>query len=165
MTNLWMEACVSFRSYVPKRLEIGMLFLHTRADGTPYVFKLERMPLNEEEFIKDVGYPVEPYIVDIGDVHKGEQEIVMAEPHQIGWWDDGDYTPDLFEITVDTWNTILEEYDGWVDVAMEEDEEYDVIPYLIKGKIVLRYVVEEGDDSPEDSSDNEEDQWHPDVIF
>lgn len=163
MTDLWMEACLSFRSYIPKRLEVGMLFLRTTPDGKPYVFKLERTPLNTDEFIKEVGWPVEPYIVDIGNPQKDEQEIVVAEPHQIAWWDDGDYTPDLFDVTVEQFNEILENYDGWLDIMMEEDEDGDMIPYLLKGKVVIRYVVDEDDDSPEDPSDSE--QWHPDTIF
>jgi len=169
---MWMEACLSFRSYIPKRLEEGMLFLKND-NGTPYVFKLEKVPLNQEAYIQEMGYPVEPYIVDIGDPNKDEMEEIVAEPHQIGWWDEGDEFEDLFSVDVRHFNTILLDYDGWVDVMMEEEDD-DIFPYLLNGKMVLRYVVSETDDSlgdeEEEEDDNDDDKqeeetWHPDSIF
>jgi hypothetical protein len=101
-----------------------------------------------------MGYPVEPYIVDIGDPKKDEVEEIVAEPHQIGWWDEGEEFEDLFSVDVRHFNTILLDYDGWVDIAMEDDEEGNIFPSLINGKITLRYVVPE-----------EEEEWIPDAEF
>jgi hypothetical protein len=150
---MWMEACLSFRSYIPRKLEEGMLFLGND-NGTPYIFKLEKVPLNQEAYIQEMGYPVEPYIVDIGDPNKDEVEEVVAEPHQIGWWDEGEEFEDLFSVDVRHFNNILLDYDGWVDIAMEDDEEGNIFPSLINGKITLRYVVNE-----------EEDEWIPNAEF
>jgi len=139
---MWMEACLSFRSYIPRKLEEGMMFLGND-NGTPYIFKLEKVPLNQEAYVREMGYPVEPYIVDIGDPNKDEVEEIVAEPHHIGWWDEGEEFEDLFSVDVHHFNTILLDYDGWVDIAMEDDEHGNIFPSLINGKITLRYVVPE----------------------
>lgn len=130
---MWMSACLSFRSYIPKRLEIGMIFLSS-VNEEPFVFKLERIPVDEETFIKEVGYPVEPYIVDIGENPDDDVEVVLAEPHQIAWWDAGEDVEDLVDIEVEQFNSILQNHNGWLDIEMDDENQ----PNIFMGKVTLR---------------------------
>lgn len=130
---MWMSACLSFRSYIPKRLEIGMIFLSS-VNEEPFVFKLERVPVDEETFIKEVGYPVEPYIVDIGENPEDDVEVVLAEPHQIAWWDAGEDVEDLVDIEVEQFNSILQNHNGWLDIEMDDEDQ----PNIFMGKVTLR---------------------------
>lgn len=130
---MWMSACLSFRSYIPKRLEIGMIFLSS-INEEPFVFKLERIPVDEETFIKEVGYPVEPYIVDIGENPEDDVEVVLAEPHQIAWWDAGEDVEDLVDIEIEQFNSILQNDNGWLDIEMDDEDQ----PNIFMGKVTLR---------------------------
>ena len=104
------------KSYKPVKLEPGMWFVQKFQTGTKWefseVFQLDKVPQNEEEFIKQNGYPVEPYII-------GEDEEVLAQPHEIGWWDEGEETDEYRDITLTDINLILNEFDG--EIAIDGD--------------------------------------------
>jgi hypothetical protein len=135
---MWKQVCLSFRSYIPKRIEVGMMFLSS-VNGMPFVFILERTPINDEEFLKEVGYPVEPYIVDIGENPEDDVEVVLAEPHQIAWWDAGEDVEDLVDIEVEEFNDILQQDNGWLEIEMDSDDQ----PNIFMGKVTLRPLAGE----------------------
>jgi len=132
------EAELALRSYMPKRLEIGMLFADVTEEGTT-LWELDKIPRDEEEFMVENGAPMEVYIID-------NDDSVIAEPHEIGWFDEGDDTDELRDITLDDINYILNEFDGWLEIEIIEDffdEDEQVIPNMYEQKVVVRLLTEE----------------------
>lgn len=100
------------------------------------LFVLEELPENEEEFVTTYGYPVELLIIQ---QVEGFPANVLAEHHQIAWWDDGDDSEeDMREISIEDINNIINDYGGWVEIYMEDEE-----PYVVEDMVFLRYVTEE----------------------
>jgi hypothetical protein len=52
---------------------------------------------------------------------------ILANGKEIGWMDDGEHTNELRDITLKDINTILREYDGYVNIEVDEDG--DVVLY------------------------------------
>ena len=132
------EAELALRSYMPKRLELGMLFADVTEEGTT-LWELDKIPQDEEKFMIENGAPMEVYIID-------NDDSVIAEPHEIGWFDEGDDTDELREITLDDINYILNEFDGWVEIEIIEDffdEDEQVIPNMYEQKVVVRLLTDE----------------------
>ena len=132
------EAELALRSYMPKRLELGMLFADVTEEGTT-LWELDKIPRDEEAFMVENGAPMEVYIVD-------NDDSVIAEPHEIGWFDEGDDTDELRDITLDDINYILNEFDGWLEIEIIEDffdEDEQVIPNMYEQKVVVRLLTDE----------------------
>ena len=138
------------KSYMPKQLEIGMWFItkinpNTRKEYSE-VWALDKLPQDTvEEFVTKHGAPVEPYLI--------YDEQVIAEPHEIGWWDEGDHIDELRDIELQDINYILDEWDGYVDVEVDEWDyahEEEINPVLYADKVTLTvpgmYDEEEDDD-------------------
>lgn len=105
------------KSYMPLRLEPGMWFITKMNPGTrkeySEIWALDKAPFETlEEFIVKNGAPVEPFLI--------YEEQVLAEPHEIGWWDEGEQTDELRDVTLKDINTIINEWNGWVDVEVDE---------------------------------------------
>lgn len=149
---MYLECMLVFKSYKPLKLEKGMLFLRD------YVIReITEIPLNQEEFISENGYPVEPYIIDPGNPNKNDGYVV-ATPEQIGWFDEGEHSDELSDISVKNINDILEHYDGWIDLEMEETEDGEYVPVLYNNKVTIRMPQEPyDDDSWDDDADDEPD--------
>lgn len=140
------------KSYMPKQLELGMWFITKINPGTlkeySEVWALNTHPRETlEEFIVKNGAPVEPYLI--------YDEQVVAEPHEIGWWDEGEHSDELRDIELPDINFILDEFDGYVDVEIDEwdfDHEEVINPVLYAHKVTVclpgMYDEEEEDDGP-----------------
>ena len=146
---MWVELEMVLSSYKPLSLEKGMWFVQKLHQGTIKetieLFELERVPQDQEQFIQQNGYPVEVKIVN------SDGEVVVL-PHEIGWWDEGDHTDELRDITIKDLNLILEHCNGVLDVLLEEADTEDGISYfvcIVEGKVVIRYVQEEEYDDDE----------------
>lgn len=127
-----------FRSYKPLKLSIGMLFI-TRLIKTSdrlELFVLEELPEDEEKFVTTYGYPVELLIIQ---QVEGFPANVLAEHHQIAFFDDGDDAEEnVREISIEDINNIINDYGGWVEIYMEDEE-----PYTVEDMVFLRYATEE----------------------
>lgn len=150
-------------------LEKGMLFL-TSINGINQVREITEVPRNQEEFVSINGYPVEPYVMDIGNPNLKEEQII-ATPEQIGWFDEGEHSDELSDISIKNINDILEKFDGWIDVEMEEIEDGDYIPLLYNNKITIRLPedydddlwdedIDDAIDHDNDAIDNDDDYKH-----
>ncbi len=141
------------KSYMPKQLEIGMWFILKIGQDTSKeyieVWSLEKIPSDMEKFIVENGAPVEPSVV------YDEQSI--AEPHEIGWWDDGPEYDDLRDFTLQDVNYILRQFDGQLDV--EIDDWYyshdQISPVLYEGKVVVTVPGMYDEDYEEEQTPNE----------
>lgn len=141
-----------FKSYMPKKLEKGMLFL-VRQHKEMVIFQMQHVPLDMESYVQLNGYPVEPYIIYPGNPNIADDGFIIAHPHQIGWWDAGEHTDDLYDITAKEINEILDN-DGWVDVEVEEEDDIEglPIPILLQDKVILSHQLEIGDGIEDDDN-------------
>jgi hypothetical protein len=127
---MWYPAEFALKSYLPLELEVGMLFTNRISVGViePYVelFELEEIPEDPDAFMAKHGAPVHLIIID-------ENEDVLVTHDELGWWDEGEHTDELRDITLDDINYSLRELDGYIDVEFDDDE--DIVLY--NGKVVL----------------------------
>jgi len=137
------------KSYKPLHLEKGMLFITKLNPGTrkEYVelWELKELPSNTEDFYLKNGYPVELQIV------YGDE--LLADHHQIGWFNVSDESEDLYDITLKEINTILADYDGEVDVEIRQDileQEDRMEPILMENRVVLSYSYTIDDEEDEE---------------
>jgi hypothetical protein len=72
---MYYPALLVMRSYKPLEIEEGMIFIDIGDD----IRLFELRSVNSLEFIKKIGYPVEPYIVD-PEINELEKSI-LAYPH------------------------------------------------------------------------------------
>jgi hypothetical protein len=158
-----------FKSYMPKQLEKGMWFARTQTDlvyGQVYeylkLYELTHVPQDMDSYISINGAPVEPYIVQPM-MNKDLPEMILATPDQIGWWDEGDTSDHLEDLTV----KIINEWiygengdDGLIAIEMLEDEDGDRHLVFYNGKVTIR-SSEHVDDflGQEDYDDDEEGDW------
>jgi len=164
-----------FKSYMPRQLEKGMWFVSKQKDvvyGQIYEYlqlhELTHIPEDMESYIAFNGAPVEPYIV-MPTQNKDDKEEILATPDQIGWWDQGDSSDDLEDLTVQIINAYVYGEDGENgDIALEvfdsEDEEgihRNVV--FFHNKVTIRHVsfVDEHEYDDEDEDDNED--WEDDI--
>ena len=144
---MWFPAEISLSSYLPDELEEGMLFINRISVGViePYIelFELEEIPEDPEAFMVKHGAPVDLLIID-------DEGNIIAFQDQIGWWDEGEDTDELRDITLDDINYILRELDGYVDIEYDEIED-DFVMY--EDKIVLSIVPDDIEDWDETLND------------
>lgn len=171
-----------FKSYMPKQLEKGMWFASKQKDivfGEVYeylqIHELQHVPQDMDSYIAINGAPVEPYIVQPM-LNPDEPEQILATPEQIGWWDQGDTTDDLEDITPKIINTYIYGEDGEngaiaLEVFDSEDEEgihRNVV--FFHNKVTIRHVtfVDEFDEDDDDDDleghcpnydDDDEEDW------
>jgi len=140
------------KSYMPRNIEPGMWFITKLYQNTDKEYveiwtpeKTPQEPL--EEFVTKHGAPVEPYLI--------YDEQVIAEPHEIGWWDDGPEFDELRDIELKDVNLVLNEWSGFVDIEIDEEdliEEEELSPILYAGKVTLSLP----------GLNDEDDEWEED---
>lgn len=163
-----------FKSYMPKQLEKGMWFKKEHSDvllGNVYnyftIYELKEIPNDIYHYMSINGAPVEPYIVQPTQ-NKDDKEEILATPEQIGWWDQGDTSDDLEDLTVQIINAYIYGEDGddgyiALEVFDSEDEEgihRNVV--FFHNKVTIRHVtfVDEHEYDDDDDEDNEyEEDW------
>ena len=145
---MWYTGEIVLKSYLPFTLEEGMLFVNRISVGImePYVelWALEEVPEDADAFMAANGAPVELFIID-------EDEELLATEEQLGWWDEGQHTDELREISLDDINFILRECDGYIDIEISDETE-DPGVILFEDRVILR-VPESDDDWDETLND------------
>ena len=96
------------------------------------------------------GFPVYPYLLD-------SDGKVVATPEEIGLFDPGETSVNLIDFDVKEMNFIMREFDGLLEVFVDEDEyEQGVIyPVLDEGKVILKFL---------DDNEEEPDPYWEDTI-
>jgi hypothetical protein len=172
---MFTQAKLILQSYKPLQLEKGMWFLGMQHKEM-IVYEMNYIPYNMEEYVSLNGYPVEPYLYLEGNPNVHDETSLMAEPEQIGWYDDGEHSDEMHDITLKEINNILEN-GGYCDIEVEEehlddDEASDyikIVPVLLQGKVTIRYEdpyddedrFDDEDDDYIDEEDNEDWDHHP----
>lgn len=135
---MWYPAEIAVKSYLPPELEVGMLFTNRISVGViePFIelFELEELPEDPDAFMAKHGCPVELLIID-------EDGDLLASHNEIGWWDDGEHSDEYRDITLDDINYLLREFDGYVDIQIEDEEDFFVV--FIEDKVVLSLQPDE----------------------
>lgn len=169
-----LKARLIFQSYVPDKLDKGMWFMATGKEGK-VIFEMNYVPWDEEDYIQLNGYPVQPYVVFQGNPNLPDETQILAHPYEIGWWDAGEHSDELYDITLKEINNIISEDDGWLfiecdEIGFDDDECQDcddeLVPVMYDGKVVLSYFDEdELMDSPEYIFEDDElweEEWDED---
>lgn len=162
---MFTQAKLILQSYKPLKLEKGMWFLGMQHKEV-VVYEMNYIPYNMEEYVSLNGYPVEPYIYLEGNPNVPDETSLMAEPHQIGWFDEDEESDEMHDITLKEINNILEN-GGYCELEVEhenlDDDEADdyirVVPTLLEGKVTIRYEDPYDD---EGRFDDEEDEYYTD---
>jgi hypothetical protein len=132
---MYISGEIILKSYFSEELKEGMLFVNRISVGTinPFieVFELKEIPNNVDDFLAKQGAPVELIVVD-------ENQQIIALHDNIAWWDEGEHTDELRDITLKDINYIFREFDGYVDVQLDDDEE-EILMY--ENKIVLTFFT------------------------
>ena len=151
------EGRLIFKSYRPLKLEKGMYFL-VRRDKEMIIIQLDHTPMHDDDILGDYGYPVDLYIINQGNPNLDE-DYILVYPHQIGWWDEGEHSDDLYDITAKEINQILSN-DCRVDIEVEEEND-DLyghpIPVFLQDKAILSH--------PQDDEEDDYDRWEQDYLL
>ena len=155
-----------FKSYMPKQLNEGMLFL-TNIGKEMKLIELSVVPRDENAFIQNNGYPVEPYIIREGNPNLNDMTI-LATPEEIGWWDEGEHSDEYRDITAVEMDFLFQFQDSFVEILISDDdfENDKIVPVKYEGKVVIRTVndyEEDDDDDDEEDDDNNKDDYYGDV--
>ncbi len=152
---MFITAKLVFESYIPDQIDKGMWFKQTITQniyGRQYthdrVFQMNSVGnLSSEDFdsfIQMHGYPVRPKIVSIT-ANPDDVAHILATEHQIGWWDEDPNSDEMRDIELKDINMILEDYDGEVEIEIDdsyitslEDDEI-IVPILYMDKVTLSY--------------------------
>ena len=179
---MYILAKLIFKSYMPKRLEIGMWFKKDHSDvvyGKIYnyitIYELKEIPYDMYEHMSIYGAPVEPFIIQPMN-NPDDVEEILVRPEFIGWWEsddgeddeDGNWTPqvlleDLSPKLINTW-IYGENGDNDGLIAIEVDNETrEPILYEDTNKVIIKqadFVDEDEYDEDWDltSSDGLEDE-------
>jgi len=175
-----------FKSYLPRRFEVGMWFKKDHSDvvyGKIYnyitIYELKEIPNDMYEYMSEYGAPVEPFIIQPMN-NPDDVEEILVRPEHIGWWeyDDGaeDDSGAWFENIVleDLSPKIINEWiygengdnDGLI--ALEVNDDREAITYLDDegndtGKVIIKqsdYVNEDDDyDTIEEEYLEDEEDW------
>lgn len=156
---MFTQAKLVLQSYKPLRLEKGMWFLATHHDQVS-IYELGYNIYSDEQketFIQLNGYPVEPYLYIVGNPNIPDETFLIAEPNQIAWFDEGDHSDEMHDITIKEINNILDN-DGYCQIEVEEenldddeaqDEYINIVPVIMQDKVVIRYQYDDEDDNPD----------------
>jgi len=161
---MFIQAKLVPKSYKPLKLEQGMFFV-TIKNNAIHLHTLNFVPRDVELYTQLNGMPVELYIVFEGNPNLKEFEI-LATPEQIGWFDDGEYSDEISDITIKQINKIFSDHQGYLFI------EFDHItnqPTLYDNKVTIRYVDDEDNDNDDDEfeeyeQDNNDDDFEDRLI-
>lgn len=156
---MWCTGELVYGSYLPKKLELGMLFVKILYSGSIkeniVLWTLDKLPEDKNTFLSEHGAPIHLYIID----EDGEN---LAEPEEIAWFDLGESFTVLTEISLKEINLIINDYDGIVEIEIDDDafienNLYD--PIFIHNKVTLRFLT----DNIEEEDEDELSDWEIDV--
>jgi len=140
---MYFEAELVCKSYIPDELELGMYFLNYITVGIlepyPELWELKEIPEDMDKFMSINGCPVNLYIVD-------DEDNELATPDEIAYFDKGDEYETLDIITLKEINIIFQEYDGWLDLEIDEHyyENYnEIVAFIYDDMATIRYLQEE----------------------
>lgn len=161
-----------FKSYMPKTLEKGMWFASKQKDvvyGKIYDYlllhELAHIPQDMTSYIASNGAPVEPYIVQPM-TNADAPEQILATPEKIGWWDEGDDTENLEDLTIKIINDNIYGENGQngaiaLETYIDDDNEEQIL--LFHGKVTIRHCELIDENSQEEEEEEFDDDEYYDI--
>jgi hypothetical protein len=151
---------LTFKNYIPTSLEVGMLFLSYIEEETN-VFRLDKLPLDEEAFIQQHGYPIHPYLIDEGNPNIENDVVIYAAESEIGWFDFDEESDEYRDITVKDINNIINKYGCECLIEMDEyhiDDAETHEPYVLYRPIYIedKVIISLYDNNEEYDDDDDE---------
>lgn len=134
------QARLVFKQYIPKKLELGMLFV-IEVEGKPQLVEINRVLASLEETVNEFGYPVEMYIVE-----EDHYDDVIAYPQDLGWFNEDPEEETLKPFSLKEANFILLEYDGLLEIVIHEapfDDNEFIIPKYVDQKVIINYIKDD----------------------
>ncbi len=147
---MWVACELVFRNYDPQELKEGMLFINELNPGNEEKEQVEVWTLKEENIYEDLvtydmmvfecGFPVRAYIID-------DDGIPIALPEELGWFDPGSRSKELIPFTTSEMNFIMQEFDGLLEIFVNEDEleEGIIDPVYEDDLVILRFLTDDED--------------------
>jgi len=167
-----------FKSYLPRRFEVGMWFKKDHSDvvyGKIYnyitIYELKEIPYDMYEYLSISGAPVEPYIIQPM-TNPDDVEDILVRPEHIGWWeddngeedDDGNWIPnitleDLSPKLINDW-IYGENGDNDGLIALEvDDETREPLLYEDTNKVMIKQADFVDEDTVEEEYLEDEEDW------
>ena len=144
---MWKLYQLVWKNYIPKSLEIGMWYISRYVNQ---VYMLDKVPQNQEEYIRDNGYPIELMLSD-----ENDNVVLHLQENDVAWWDEGDHVEEFRTITIKDINSILEDVDGYISVLIDDETEEIV---LEEGKPILTFPRPEHQDDFYGEEDDDDDE-------
>lgn len=133
---MYIQAELVTHSYHPLYIEKGMYFSRHVWPGSDReyreIWQLDK-DINDEE---DVFMAINGASVKISIISVEYPYNVIADFEDIGWFDVGDESDELHDVTLHELNKILDTYQGMLEIDV--DEEY--VPLYQQDKVVIRYL-------------------------
>ena len=118
-----------------------MLFVKFVENDIPQLVELTDRYPHYESIVGEYGYPVELYITEESSIYE-----IICEPHEIGWFDEGEDSDELVEFSIKEANFILYKHAGLLEIQIHEeffDEDESVIPVYVDQKVIIKYIDDE----------------------
>jgi hypothetical protein len=150
---MYVEAKLIFQYYVPDEGQNEFIFFQKNTKGEPYVYSISGIR-DIETFIEINGYPVKPYILQVGNPNIEDDDVVLTQQDQIAWIDDGPQSDSLRDLEIKDMNEIIQNDD--FNIMIEIDDETDEI-VLFQGKCTVMRI-----DTFDEYEEEEDDDWSDD---
>jgi len=150
---MYIEAKLIFQYYVPDEGQNEFIFFQKNTKGEPYVYSISGIR-DIETFIEINGYPVKPYILQVGNPNIEDDDVVLTQQDQIAWIDDGPQSDSLRDLEIKDMNEIIQNDD--FNIMIEIDDETDEI-VLFQGKCTVMRI-----DTFDEYEEEEDDDWSDD---
>jgi len=142
---MWIAVQLGYHHYSPDDIKNDTLFMNRINYSTDkeiielWTLDDDMLSLLEyDNIIENYGYPVLPYLID-------ENNKIIAEPDQLGWWDSGDITDELIPFGIKEMNFIMQEFDGLLEIFVDEEllEKNEIEPIFEEGLVIMRFLTED----------------------
>jgi len=142
---MWIAVQLAYHHYSPDDIKNDTLFMNRINYSTDkeiielWTLDDDMLSLLEyDNIIENYGYPVLPYLID-------ENNKIIAEPDQLGWWDAGDITDELIPFGIKEMNFIMQEFDGLLEIFVDEEllEKNEIEPIFEEGLVIMRFLTED----------------------
>jgi hypothetical protein len=150
---MYVEAKLIFQYYVPDEGQNEFIFFQKNTKGEPYVYSISGIR-DLQAYIDANGYPVKPYIMELGNPNIEDDDVVLTQQDQIAWIDDGPQSDSLRDLEIKDMNSIIQDDD--FNIMIEIDDETDEI-VLYEGKCTIMRM-----DTFDEYEEEEDDDWSDD---
>jgi len=134
---MYIDAILSVKSYIPRELEKGTLFVNALKEGIE-VYELDEDVRDTESYMGEHGYPIELELTAISP--ENNLPYILAYHEEIGWIDEGEDSEDMHEITTNDINEILRNR-GYCQAQVSNSNME--IPIYDEGKVIIKIIEEE----------------------